>query len=152
MVIRLEFLVDDLKKDIKGDNVINPLIVKAWRECLNFLKDNGIECTYTLEDDIEIDLGNIYSIEDKNDLIDAIKNGVNAWDIHDVVNDTTQGKSSYFMKNAGGYTYTFTTEDLRQMILKNVENIAYNILYYPYKPIFGELYKLYVVPMIDGQN
>ena len=151
MVIRLDFLVDDLRREIIGTNGINPIIVKAWRECLNFLLDNGIESTYAI-DDVEINVNNLYSIEDNDDLLRAIKDGVTAWDIHDVVNETCQGKSSYFTKSESSYPYVFSTEDLRQMILKDIENIAYNILYYPYKPIFGELYKMFVVPMLDGQK
>lgn len=151
MVIRLDFLVDDLRREIIGTNEINPIIVKAWREHLEFLLNNGAEYTYTI-DDMEININNLYSIEDKDDLIRAIENGTTAEDIHDVVNATCQGKSSYFTKDKGFYPYVFTIEDLRQIILKDVENIAYNILYYPYKPIFGELYKMFVVPMLEGQK
>lgn len=151
MVIRLEFLVDDLRKKIRGDKELNPIIVKAWREHLENLLNNGSEYTYTI-DDMEININNLYSIEDKDDLIRAIENGTTAEDIHDVVNATCQGKSSYFTKDKGFYPYVFTIEDLRQIILKDVENIAYGILYYPYKPIFGELYKMFVVPMLDEQK
>lgn len=150
MVIRLNFLVDDLK-EIIGANELNPIIVNAWRECLDFNLENGIDKTYHIND-MEMSIKNLYCIDNGDDLVRAIYNGTTAEDIHDVVNATCQGKSSYFTKDTNSYPYVFTTDELRDILLTDVEDIAYNTLYYPYNPIFGELYKMFVVPMLDNQK
>jgi hypothetical protein len=43
-------------------------------------------------------------------------------------------------------------ETLVNSISKQIENIAYNILKYPYKNVYGELYREFVVPMIEQQS
>ena len=150
MVIRLDFLADDLKKEIKGANEINPIIVNAWRECLDLNMKNGIDRTYHVND-MEMSIYNLFYINNADDLVRAIYVGTTAEDIHDVVNATCQGKSPYFTKDTNSYPYVFTTNELKEILLTDVKEIALNTLYYPYNPIFGEIYKMFVVPMLDNQ-
>lgn len=151
MVIRLEFLVDDLRREIRGGMKLNPIIVNAWREGLDLNLKNGIDKTYRIND-MEMSIYNLFCIDNSEDLVRAIYNGTTAEDIHDVVNANCQGKSPYFTKDTNSYPYVFTTDELREILLTDIEDIAQNTLYYPYNPIFGELYKMLVVPMLDGQK
>jgi hypothetical protein len=41
--------------------------------------------------------------------------------------------------------------DVCKAISKQIENIAYNTLKYPYKDAYAELYREFVVPMIEQQ-
>ena len=43
------------------------------------------------------------------------------------------------------------TAYMRELISKQIDNIAYNILKYPYKEVYADLYKEFVVPMIEQQ-
>ena len=151
MVIRLDFLIDDLRREIIGANELNPIIINAWRECLDLNLENGIDKTYNIND-MEMSIYNLFCIDNSDDLVRAIYNGTTAEDIHDVVNATCQGKSPYFTKDTNSYPYVFTTDELKEILLADVDDIAYNTLYYPYNPVFGELYKMLVVPMLDNQK
>jgi len=42
--------------------------------------------------------------------------------------------------------------DVTKAISKQIEQIALNTLKYPYKDAYAELYREFVVPMIEGQG
>ena len=98
IVIRAEFLIEDLRKSIfvkvendennvRGDESdFHPNIVKAWKDGVRYLIQNGVE-------------GNneqIYDFKDKEDLKECIDMGLDAEDIAYLANqyrdnkDTTQ--------------------------------------------------------------
>jgi hypothetical protein len=144
--INAEFLIDDLKKSILVDNTFNKNIVKCWQEDIRFLIHNGM-CG---------DNENIFDLTNKDDLKECLDLGMDAEDIAYLVNMYRDNED-----NTQFFTYTntqqmyglhiLTKKDVMESILSQIENIAYNILKYPYNPLYGELYREFVTPMIDRQ-
>jgi hypothetical protein len=83
--------------------------------------------------------------------------GMDAEDIAYLVNqyrdnkDNTQFFTYCNTKQMYGL-HILTKQDVVNAISKQIENIAYNILKYPYKDVYGELYREFVVPMIEQQS
>lgn len=147
IVIRAEFLIDDLSKSIindKGD--FHPLIVKAWQEDIRYLISNGMEC----------DTDMVYDFNNKEDLKECIDMGMDAKDIAYLVFQYRDNKDNthffYYINtnNMCGW-HILSKQDVVNAITKQIEQIAYNVLKYPYKGYYGELYKEFVVPMIESQ-
>ena len=144
--INAEFLIDDLKKSILVDNTFNKNIVKCWQEDIRFLIHNGMYG----------DNENIFDLTNKDDLKECLDSGMDAEDIAYLVNmrrdneDNTQFFTYCNSKQAYGL-HILTKQDVMESISSQIENIAYNILKYPYNPLYGELYREFVTPMIDMQ-
>ena len=147
IIIRAEFLIEDLRKEIIKNNEFHPLITKAWQEDIRYLIING------MEGDNEM----IYNINNKEDLKECIDMGMDAEDIAYIVNQYRNDKD-----NTHFFTYTNTKQmyglhilskqDVFNAISNQIENIAYSILKFPYKDVYAELYREFVVPMIDNQK
>ena len=58
IVIRAEFLIEDLKARLFVDNDFHPMIAKVWKEDIRYLIQNGIESENE----------EIYDFKDKEDL------------------------------------------------------------------------------------
>lgn len=150
IVIRLDFLIEDLRKSIFVNDSFDMNIVKAWQTHVNFLIENGES------------LEPIFNIFDSNDLIECIKHGMDAEDIAYVVNQIRDDKnnSSLFVYNSSYYNnknilyglHILDKQTVIEDISKYIDNIAYNILKYPYKDAYAELYREFVVPMIENQK
>ena len=146
IVIRAEFLIEDLKARLFIDNDIHPTIAKAWKEDIRYLIYNGIESENE----------QIYDFKDKEDLKECIDMGLDAEDIAYLVNQCRNDKD-----NTQFFTYCNTQQmyglhilskaDVTKAISKQIEQIAYNTLKYPYKDAYAELYCEFVVPMIEQQ-
>lgn len=145
VIIRAEFLIEDLKKSIIKNGEFNKNIVRAWQEDIRYLVINGMSS----------DNENIYDLTNKDDLKDCLDMGMEAEDIAYLVQEKNQNDNTQFFS----YTNTqqayglhiLTKKDVMESISNQIENIAYNILKYPYNPLYGELYREFVTPMIDGQ-
>lgn len=147
IVIRAEFLIEDLKARLFIDNDFHPIIAKAWKEDIRYIIQNGIECENE----------QIYDFKDKEDLKKCIDMGLDAEDIAYLVNQCRDDKD-----NTQFFTYCNTQQmyglhilskgDVTKAISKQIEQIAYNILKYPYKDVYAELYCEFVVPMIEQQR
>ena len=146
IVIRAEFLIEDLRKSIFANNEFHPLIAKAWKDDIRYLIVNGMDGENE----------QIYDFNDKNDLKECIDMGLNAEDIAYLVNQYRKNND-----NTCFFTYINTKQmyglhilsksDVLNSISKQIENIAYNILKYPYNEVYANLYKEFVVPMIEQQ-
>jgi hypothetical protein len=147
IVIRAEFLIQDLRDNIIVNNEFHPNISKAWQEDIRYLIVNGIECNNE----------QIYNFNNKEDLKECIDMGMDAEDIAYLVNqyrdnkDNTQFFTYCNTKQMYGL-HILTKQDVVNAISKQIENITYNILKYPYKNVYGELYREFVVPMIEQQS
>ena len=146
ITIRAEFLIDDLRKIIITNNEIHPLIAKAWKNDIRYLIVNGMEGENE----------QIYDFYDKNDLKDCIDMGLDAEDIAYLVHHYRENNdnTSFFTYNNTKQMYglhILSKSDVLNSISKQIENIAYNILKYPYKEVYADLYKEFVVPMIEQQ-
>jgi hypothetical protein len=147
IIIRAEFLIEDLRKEIIKNDEFHPLIAKAWQEDIRYLIINGMEGENEM----------IYNINNKEDLKECIDMGMDAEDIAYIVNQYRNDKD-----NTHFFTYTNTKQmyglhilskqDVFNAISNQIENIAYNILKFPYKEVYAELYREFVVPMIDNQK
>ena len=94
--------------------------------------------------------------EHKEDLKECIDMGLDAEDIAYLVNQYRDNKD-----NTQFFTYCNTQQmyglhilskaDVTKAISKQIEQIAYNTLKYPYKDAYAELYREFVVPMIEQQ-
>ena len=146
IVIRAEFLIADLKKSIIVSGDFHPNIINAWKEDIRYLIHNGIESENE----------QIYDFNNKEDLKECIDMGMDAEDIAYLVNQYRDNKD-----NTQFFTYDYclanglhilSKADVTKAISKQIEQIAYNTLKYPYKDAYAELYREFVVPMIEQQK
>jgi hypothetical protein len=146
IVIRAEFLIEDLNKSIFVDGKFHPNITKAWQEDVRYLVENGNES------DAEM----IYDFNSKEDLKECIDMGLDAEDIAYLVNQYRDNKdNTQFFQYCNGTLYglhILTKQDVINAISKQIESIAYNTLKYPYKGAYTELYREFVVHMIECQK
>lgn len=146
IVIRAEFLIEDLTKSIFVDGEFHPNIAKAWQEDMRYLVKDGSES--------EADV--IYDFNSKEDLKECIDMGLDAEDIAYLVNQYRDNKdNTQFFQYCNGTLYglhILTKQDVINAISKQIESIAYNTLKYPYKGVYTELYREFVVPMIECQK
>ena len=146
IVIRLDFLIEDLRKSIFVNDDFHPLIAKAWKEDIRYLIQNGIESENE----------QIYDFKNSEDLKECIDMGLDAEDIAYLVDQCRDNKdNTQFFTYSNGIIYglhILCTQDVINAIDKQVENIAYNTLKYPYKDAYVELYREFVVPMIENQK
>ena len=142
IVIRAEFLIEDLKARLFIDNDFHPTIARAWKEDIRYLIYNGIESENE----------QIYDFNNKEDLKECIDNGMDAEDIAYLVNRyQTEEKSTQFFTYSGVSWHILNKQDVINAIQKQIEQIAYNTLKYPYKGVYSELYREFVEPMIEQQ-
>ena len=146
IVIRTEFLIEDLRKSIFVDEDFHPNIIKVWKEDIRFLVCNGIESENE----------QIYDFNDKEDLKNCIDMGLEAEDIAYLVNHYREDKDNthffIYINTQQMYSlHILCKQDIVNAIEKQIEKIAYNTLKYPYKGAYAELYREFVVPMIDQQ-
>ena len=142
IVIRAEFLIEDLRKSIFVDHNFHPNIIKAWKEDIRFIIRNGIEC----EDEL------IYDLYNKEDLKECIDEGMDAEDIAYLVKiyQSDKNKTQFFAYDNVSW-HLLCRQDVINAIDKQIENIAYNTLKYPYKDAYADLYREFVVPMLEQQ-
>ena len=142
IVIRTEFLIEDLRKSIFVDDNFHPNIIKAWKEDIRFIIQNDIE----REDE------QIYDLYNKEDLKECIDEGMDAEDIAYLVNhyQSDKDKTQFFAYNGVSW-HLLCRQDVINALDKQIENIAYNTLKYPYKDAYADLYREFVVPMLEQQ-
>ena len=143
IVIRAEFLIEDLKERLFVDNDFHPMIAKAWKEDIRYIIQNGIECENE----------RIYDFKNKEDLKECIDIGMDAEDIAYIVNryQECEDKTQFFTYSGVSW-HILDKQDVVNAIQRQIEQIAYNTLKYPYKGVYSELYREFVVPMIEGQG
>ena len=147
IIIRAEFLIEDLNKSILKGEGFHPLIFKAYQEELKNLVENGMECDDLIP----------YNFNNKEDLKECIDIGMDAEDIAYLVNQYRDNKENthffYYINTHNSFTFhILTKQEVENAISKQIENIAYNVLRFPYRDVYGELYREFVVPMIDNQK
>jgi hypothetical protein len=146
IVIRAEFLIEDLNKSILVDGKFHPNIAKAWQEDMRYLVEEGGES----------DMEMIYDFNCKEDLKECIDMGLDAEDIAYLVNQYRDNEdNTQFFQYCNGILYglhILSKQDVLNAISKQIENIAYNTLKYPYKGVYAELYREFVVHMIECQK
>ena len=146
IVIRAEFLIEDLNKSILVDGKFHPNIAKAWQEDMRYLVEEGGES----------DMEMIYDFNCKEDLKECIDMGLDAEDIAYLVNQYRDNEdNTQFFQYCNGPLYglhILSKQDVLNAISKQIENIAYNTLKYPYKGVYAELYRQFVVHMIECQK
>ena len=138
IVIRTKFLAEYLRKSILIDDNFHPNIIKAWKEDIRY----GIEC----EDE------QIYDLYNAEDLKKCIDEGMDAEYIAYLVNRYQNEKyqTQFFVYKRDRWLLLCRKYVIND-IEKHIENIAYNILKYPYKDTYARLYREFVVPMIELQ-
>jgi hypothetical protein len=138
IVIRSEFLAEDIRKEIANKGVV-PMLIDAFNKVC---KENQL-----------------YNLQSSTSLADAVLKGLDAYQIHDLVNCYEQG--GFDPNNKVDYTCWFefcrpmraellTKEQLGELISKYAEEIAYEVLENPFE--FKDIYNCYVVPMVVLQN
>ena len=96
IVIRAEFLIEDLKARLFVDNDFHPMIAKAWKEDIRYLIHNGIES----ENEQIYDFKNKEYIERTYDITGEIIGGHSGGDVgimSDVCNWLNGDKTSISM-------------------------------------------------------
>ena len=94
----------------------------------------------------------IFELYNKEDLKECIDEGMDAEDIAYLVNryQNNKDKTQFFAYNNVSW-YLLCKQDVITAINIQIENIAYNTLKYPYKDAYADLYREFVVPMIEAQ-
>jgi hypothetical protein len=118
-------------------------------------KDDAVE--YVIVNGMECDDLIPYNFSNKEDLKECIDMGMDAEDIAYLVNQYRDNKENthffYYINTNNSYTFhILTKQEVENAISKQIENIAYNVLRFPYRDVYGELYREFVVPMIDNQK
>lgn len=136
--IHTENIALDIRKEIEK-NGVTPMLINAYNK---------------------IDKNNdIYDLQSSTSLADAVLKGLDAYQIHDLVNCYEQG--GFDFDNKVDYTSWFefcrpmraellTKERLGEIINEWADEIAYRTLENPFE--FKEIYECYVVPMIILQR
>lgn len=138
IVIRSEFIADDIRKEIVSKGV-TPMLIDAYNKVC---KDN-----------------HIYNLLSSTSLADAVLKGLDAYQIHDLVNCYEQ--CGFDLNNKIDYTCWFewikpikaemlTKQRLGEIIGEWAEEIAYRVLENPFE--FKDIYECYVVPMVLLQS
>lgn len=137
IVIRSEFIADDIRKEIASKGA-TPMLIDAFNKVC---KDTQL-----------------YNLQSSTSLADAVLKGLDAYQIHDLVNCYEQG--GFDLNNKVDYTCWFefcrpmtellTKEQLGELISKYAEEIAYKVLENPFE--FKDIYNCYVVPMVVLQS
>ena len=144
MVIRKDFLVDDLKNIIECKTFTSSIfqeLVKAYNEiAVNLQESEGEDCPI------------LYNMYDSNDLVTAITNdNATIEDLHGIVVDSNKEDASiYFYSNFGDFIL-LTNKNLKNWLSKHIEEIAINILLSPYREPYCKLYQTFVRPMVEMQ-
>lgn len=138
IVIRSEFIAQDIRKEIASKGA-TPMLIDAFNKTC---KDTQI-----------------YNLQSSTSLADAVLKGLDAYQIHDLVNCYEQG--GFDLNNKVDYTCWFefcrpmraellTKEQLGELICKYADEIAYRVLDNPFE--FKDIYNCYVVPMVVAQS
>lgn len=133
IIIRADFLIEELRKSIIVNNEFNKSIIQCWKS-------------------IGIEYERIYDFQNQEDLKECVGMGLCAEDIAYLVNKRDDNNYTQF------FTYSnikfiedlhiLSKEEVMKSISKEIVNIAYNVLKYPYKGNYAELYRQFVAPMI----
>lgn len=136
--IHTENIALDIRNEIKK-NGVTPMIIDAFNKVC---KDN-----------------HIYNLQTSTSLADAILNGLDAYQIHDLVNCYEQG--GFDPNDKIDYTSWFefcrpfraellTKEKIGEIISEWADEIAYRALENPFE--FKDIYTCYVIPMLVLQK
>ena len=143
IIIRAEFLIEDLRNNIVNERgVFHPHIVKVYQSEIKTLIESGMEYDDCM----------IYNFNTKEDLLECIDMGIDAEDIAYLVNQYKDNEEYTSFFTCHGCCLLLSIQEVINLISAQLENIAYNVLKYPYKDSYAELYKEFVVPMIDNQK
>lgn len=138
IVIRSECIAEDIRKEIESKGV-TPMLIDAFNKVC---KDNQL-----------------YNLQSSTSLADAVLKGLDAYQIHDLVNCYEQG--GFDMDKKTDYTCWFefcrplraellTKERLGEIICNYADEIAYRTLENPFE--LQDIYNSFVVPMVVLQN
>lgn len=143
IIIRAEFLIEDLRNHIVDERgAFHPHIVKVYQSEIKTLIESGMEYDNCM----------IYNFNTKEDLLECIDMGMDAEDIAYFVNQYKDNEENTSFFKCNPYYDLLTIQEVINLISAQIESIAYNVLKYPYKDSYAELYKEFVVPMIDSQK
>lgn len=95
----------------------------------------------------------LYNLEDCASLSKAVAEGVDAYDIHDMVNQLVpeQEYCEYFTYDKGLKTRLMTIDELKDMMIRSLPLIVKRTMAHPFHEGFSSLYKRYVTPMVELQ-
>lgn len=137
IVISSEIIAKDIRNEIASKG-FTPMLIDAFNKTC---KDTQL-----------------YNLQSSTSLADAVLKGLDAYQIHDLVNCYEQGS---FEDVKADYTCWFefcrplrsellTKERLEELICNYADEIAYRVLGNPFE--FKDIYNCYVVPMVETQK
>lgn len=141
MCINLDFVIEDLNA-LLNDKKHMYLVVNAFIENRLMLIEEGQ------------DIPMIYSLFESESLSDAVKSGVTAFDIYEMMQEKLNNDEcvGYFSIDIGKRCHLYTFNELLIEISKSIETIAFNVLYNPFTKANQELYKRIVRVMLNAQK
>lgn len=142
VVIRVSCLIDDLTACVKENGKEFDLIAKAWQLDMREIQNDSESMPI------------VYHLDNKEDIKLVLDNGATIFDLSDIVgkyelHEDTMSK--FFNYNSIFRCTLYTKEELHTCILLAINSIAEKVMLYPYKEVYSELYKKFVVPMIEQQ-
>lgn len=130
IIIRADFLIEELRKSIIVNNEFHKSIIQCWKIIGN-------------------EYDQIYDFQNQEDLKECVGMGLCAEDIAYLVNKRDDNNyTQFFTYSNTTYLHILSKEEVMKSISKEIVNIANNVLKYPYKGDYAELYRQFVAPMI----
>ena len=142
VVVRAQFLIEDLTACVKENGKDFDLIARAWQLEMRDIKADSESMPI------------VYHLDNKNDIKLVLDNGATIFDLSDIVgkyeiHEDTMSK--FFLYNSMFRCTLISKEELQNDILLAIKSIAEKVMLYPYKEVYAELYREFVVPMIKEQ-
>jgi hypothetical protein len=129
-------------------------------EILNLLETNPFDAdlftawkkVYNEEFQSRKDIPMILDFNSQEDMILAFQNGIKSTDVYSMVslikNDSNHNYTTLF-EITDDWWELMSVNELKKHITAKIDIIMYNIIFKPYIPEYGALYKKFVVPILN---
>lgn len=127
-----------IAKDIRTDDKTFDMVFRAYND---FQENERMGVDY------------IFNIENKDDVIECLNCGLTTKDVAKLYNESQVNTTKYFFYHQYNHPTPepITWENLRQLMVDELEAILYAVIAYPWVESYREIYTKYVCdPIIDN--
>lgn len=129
-------IAQDIRTETDGETF--NMVIRAYKE---FQKYERMGVDY------------IFNIENKDDVIECLNCGLTTKDIAKLYNESQVNTTKYFFYHTSNHPTPepITWENLRQLMIDELDSILYAVIAYPWVESYREIYTKYVCdPIIDN--